>query len=33
MITAKVVEAEPLPTSSGEDLYKQIFGTPAGGRA
>jgi hypothetical protein len=33
MITAKVVEAEPLPTSHGEDLHKQIFGTPAGGRA
>jgi hypothetical protein len=26
MITAKVVEAEPLPTSYGEDLYRQIFG-------
>jgi DNA mismatch repair ATPase MutS len=28
--TFKVVEAEPLPTSYGEDLYKQIFGQ--GGR-
>jgi hypothetical protein len=30
--TFKVVEAEPLPTSYGEDLYREIFGTRAGPR-